>query len=127
VDVHQVCTSQTPDWHRVREKAKQFGFQPVVCQTLATCALLLGTPLPELYSSVSLPPKLRASSLGLTLDSPRAFSHLPLLERPWDKLRCIANVVLVPKPADRNFVRIPDALSFLYYPLRALRLIAKRV
>ena len=127
VDVHQICTSQPPAWQEVQEKAKRFGFELAVCQTLAACSLLLGTPLPELYSSVSLPPKLRASSLALTIGPPRVFSHLSLLERPWDKLRCVANVVLVPKPADRNFLRVPEVLSFLYYPLRALRLIAKRV
>jgi hypothetical protein len=127
VDVHQTCISQSPEWHRVKEKARRFGLEPAVCQTLAACSLLLGTPLPEIYSSVSLPPKLRASCLELSAGPPRVFSHLSLLKQPWDKLRCVANVVFVPKPADRNFLRVPEAISFLYYPMRALRLIAKRV
>ena len=126
-DVHQTCISQPPEWCGVQEKARRFGLEVAVCQTLAACSLLLGTPLPEIYSSVSLPPKLRSSCLALTAAPPRAFSHLSLLDRPWDKLRCVANIVFVPKPADRNFVRVPEALSFLYYPMRALRLIAKRI
>ena len=127
VDIHQLCVTQTLDWCRVKQKADQFGVDHLVRQTLATCSLLFEMPLPAVYAAVSLPPRSRLCALTLSHRTfPDVFSHLSLLERPWDRLRCVANIVLVPKPADRNFVRLPTALSFLYYPLRAVRLIAKR-
>jgi len=122
-----LCVTQTLDWYGVKQKADRFGVDRVVRHTLATCSLLFEMPLPGVYASVSLPPRSRLSALRLSHGTlPDVFSHLSLLERPWDRLRCVANIVLVPKPADRNFVRLPAALSFLYYPLRAVRLIAKR-
>jgi hypothetical protein len=125
-DLHQLCLCHPPDWHRLKEKAERFELDLVVRQTLAACFLLLGTPLPEGYPSVSLPAKLRPFPLSPTA-SEAMFSHLALLPRRWDKLRCVANILFVPKPADLDFMRLPAALSFLYYPLRALRLIGKRV
>jgi hypothetical protein len=127
VDVHHLSTSRPPDWRCVAHKAEQFGLDRVVARTLATCSLLLETPLPKAYSSVVLPARLASFPLMDLTGARRtaAFSHLPLLQQPWDKLRCVANVVFVPKPADRNFLRLPRALSLLYYPLRVLRLVAK--
>jgi hypothetical protein len=99
----------------------------VIGQTLAACSLLLGTPLSARYASVSLPAKVRIFPLPpFPARTPEAaFSQLTLLQRPWDKLRCAANIVFVPKPADQDFVHPPAALSFLYYQLRMLRLIRK--
>jgi Uncharacterised nucleotidyltransferase len=128
VDVHQICTNQPPEWRLVKEKAQRFGLARAVSQTLAICSLVLGTPVPEAFASVSVPEKLRRSVLMLCDGQYQpVFSHLLLLERPWDKMRCVANILLVPKPADRSFVHLPRAVSFLYYPLRAFRLLAKRV
>ena len=127
-DVDQLCVSQPPEWGRVKQKADQFCLESVVRRTLATCSLLFGTPLPEAYASVYLRPEWRRSALALSpKPEQQTLSHLSLLARPWDRLRCLANVILVPKPADRNFVRLPAALSVLYYPLRAVRLIGKRL
>ena len=129
VDLHQLCLRRPPDWRRLPEKAEQFELDRVLGQTLAACSLLLGTPLPGGYASVSLPAKVRLFPLTpLAASAPEsAFFPLTLLQRPWDKLRCAANIVFVPKPADQDFVHLPAALSFLYYPLRVLRLIGKRV
>lgn len=128
VDIHQMCLTQPPNWLQVKQKAERFGLDRVVRRTLATCSLLFETTLPAAYAADSLPPGscLPASALS-GKSRPRTFSHLSLLEKPWDKLCCVANVVFVPKPADRNFVRLPAALSFLYYPFRAVRLVAKRI
>lgn len=129
VDLHQLCQFRPPDWHRLAEKANQFDLDLVVGQTLATCSLLLGTPLSTGYASVSLPAKARLFPLTpLPAGAPgAAFLHLTLLQRPWDKLRCAANIVFIPKPADQDFVHLPAALRFLYYPMRVLRLLGKRV
>jgi hypothetical protein len=128
VDIHQLCLTQPPNWLQLKQKAERFGLDRVVRRTLATCSLLFETTLPAAYAADSLPPRLCLSALALSgKPRPSTFSHLSLLERPWDKFCCIANVVFIPKPADRNVVRIPEALSFLYYPFRAVRLIAKRI
>jgi hypothetical protein len=128
-DLHQLCLCRPPDWHRLKEKAERFELDLVVHQTLAACSVLLGTKLPEGYASVCLPAKLRLFPMTPVPPgaSEAAFFPLMLLQRPWDKLRCAANIVFVPKPADQNFVHLPAGLSFLYYPLRVLRLIEKRV
>jgi|SRR5215469_3049671 len=129
VDLHQLCLSRPPDWHRLAEKAKQFELELIVRQTLAACSLLLGTPLSTDYVSSSPPAKARLFPLTpFPAGAPEAaFLHLTLLRRPWDKLRCAANIVFIPKAADQDFVHLPAALRFLYYPMRVLRLLGKRV
>src|SRR5215472_1580530 len=98
VDIHQLCVTQTLDWYGVKQKADRFGVDRVVRHTLATCSVLFEMPLPAVYASVSLPPRSRLSTLRLSHGTlPDVFSHLSLLERPWDRLRCVANIVLVPK------------------------------
>ena|SRR5215469_1834993 len=126
VDLHHLSTTSPPDWERVKEKAEQLGLERVVRLTHITCSRLLGTPLPDVYKWDSLTTNLRLSRPELSRDPAEApFAHLELLHRPWDKLRYFANVVFVPKPADREFVRLPGSLSVLYYPLRTLRLLGK--
>jgi len=41
------------------------------------------------------------------------------------RLRCLAEIVFVPRLADSQAVALPASLSFLYYPLRPLRLALK--
>jgi len=126
VDLHQLSIASPPDWQRVKQKAKQFGVERVVRRTLIACSRLFGTPLPDVYKWDSFAPNLRFSPFELSNDpAETAFAHLELLPRRRDKLRYLANVVFVPKPADREFVRLPETLSVLYYPLRALRLLGK--
>lgn len=129
VDLHQLCTCRPPDWRRLTQKAEQFELDLVLGQTLAACSLFLGTPLPADYNSASLPTNVRFFPItpfpagGFET----ALSPMALLRHRWDKLRCAANIVLFPKPADQAFLRLHTAVSFLYYPLRVLRLIGKRL
>jgi len=126
VDLHHLAITSPPDWQRVKHKAEQFGLERVVGSTLITCSRFLGTPLPNVYNWDAFTTNLRFSPFDLSSGpSDAAFAHLELLRRPWDKLRCVANIVFVPKPADREFVRLPGTLSALYYPLRTLRLLGK--
>jgi len=126
VDLHQLSIASRPDWRRVKEKAKQFGVERIVRRTLITCSQLLGTPLPDVYNWDSVSTNLRFSPYELSSGPAEAvFAHLELLRRPWEKLRCLANIVFVPKPADREFLRLPRGLSVLYYPLRVFRLLGK--
>jgi hypothetical protein len=55
------------------------------------------------------------------------FFGLRLCERWWDRVRYAAVVLLVPGLADWTRCALPGWLSFLYYPLRLVRLVARRV
>jgi hypothetical protein len=46
-------------------------------------------------------------------------------ERALDALRGCYYVTIPPTPSDLTSIRLPNALSFLYYLLRPLRLIKK--
>ncbi len=128
-DIHQLCRRRPPAWPRLKEKAERFELDLVLRQTLAVCSHLLELRLPEEFVAVPPPAGLRLFPLEpLPHGAPEAaFYHLALLRRRWDKLRCAANIVFTPKLADRDFLRLPPALSLLYYPLRAVRLPWKRL
>ncbi|MEA5502413.1 nucleotidyltransferase family protein [Halotia wernerae UHCC 0503] len=52
-----------------------------------------------------------------------ALFHLKLIEHPGDKIWYCYEHIIVPTVADKNFVHLPQFLSFLYYFIRPLRLI----
>lgn len=127
VDIHQLASGGTVDWPETMAKAGQFEIDLVVRQTLAASAALLGTPLPSCCTPVTVP-----AGITLFADIPlpagaadNAFSlrHLRLLSRPLDKLRYISEVIFVPKLTDRDFLRLPRSLGFMYYVIRPPRLI----
>jgi len=51
--------------------------------------------------------------------------HLGVRERARDKLRYSLRLLLSPGVGDQTFLALPPAVSFLYYPLRPLRLAGK--
>ncbi len=126
-DIHQVASSASVDWQMVMKKAEHLELDLVVRQTLTACSLLLGTPMPEGYSPTALPAKVRlfpaAPFPAETVQTVLFPVHV--LRRPLDKLRCLAKIVLIPCLTDRDFLRLPSSLSFLYYPLRPMRLTCK--
>jgi putative nucleotidyltransferase-like protein len=120
-DIHEIQQLGLIDWQKLKNKAEQFELDSVVRQTLTLCALLLGTSMPKGLSPADLRTK-----IPFPAGAPQAaFSHLHVLTRPLDKLRCMATVVLVPKATDQQFLRLPSSLSFLYYPMRPMRLTLK--
>ncbi|HTT23852.1 MAG TPA: nucleotidyltransferase family protein [Candidatus Sulfotelmatobacter sp.] len=129
VDFDQLCKSRPPDWQPVKDKAEQFELELVLGQTLAVCSHLLGTPLPANCNSVSLPTKVLLFPQTPSNDGgfEAAVFPMTLLRHRWDKLRCAANILFIPRPADQRSLHLPPAVSFLYYPLRVLRLIGKRL
>jgi hypothetical protein len=79
---------------------------------------------PEGYPPTALPAKAR---LFPAEPSPEGTAHgalfpVHVLRRPLDKLRCLVTILLIPKLTDRDFLRLPSSLSFLYYPMRPMRL-----
>ncbi len=129
VDIHEIASSGLVDWQCVMKKTEEFEVGLAVRQTLAACSHLLGTRLPAYYSSVSLPEGVRLFPyLRVPVGDAQnafAFRHLRLLTRPWDKLRYFATVVFAPQLTDRDFLRLPPSLGFLYYPVRPVRLACK--
>ena len=127
-DIHEVVSSGRISWARVAEKAERFEIDLPVRQTLAVSSHLLETPMPEQYSTVTLPAGVRLFPFMVAADDPKnafAFRHLRLLPRLWDKVRYFSSIVFAPRPADLDFLRLPPALGFLYYVLRPPRLACK--
>jgi len=127
VDIHEISSFASVDWQMVMKKAEHLELDLVVRQTLTACSLLLGTPMPEGYSPTALPAKVRlfpaAPFPAATLQT--ALFPVHVLRRPLDKLRCLAKMILIPCLTDRDFLRLPTSLSFLYYPMRPMRLTCK--
>jgi hypothetical protein len=127
VDVHEISSFASVDWQMVMKKAEHLELDLVVRQTLTACSLLLGTPMPEGYSPIALPAKVRLfPAVPFPAETAEtALFPVHVLRRPLDKLRCLATILLIPMLTDRDFLRLPSSLSFLYYPMRPLRLTCK--
>jgi hypothetical protein len=130
-DINEICCSGGIDWGRVREKADRFRLAVVVELTLAACRRLFGTfdrePLPAGFRLALLPRGVRLfPAPGSAYAALRmGFAYSRLMPGVWEKLRCLAEIVFVPRLADRQAVALPASLGFLYYPLRPLRLALK--
>ncbi|HLW79923.1 MAG TPA: nucleotidyltransferase family protein [Terriglobia bacterium] len=148
-DIHQIATTQALDWAKVREKARRFGLESAVEQTLTACALLLGTPPPPGFAPGDAPQPLSAGASPQPLPATFVLRPLPAgvrlfpatptsggswaatrlqlfpLERRSGRLRMLAAFLFVPSPAEYEWLPLPAWLGFLYYPLRPLRLAFK--
>jgi hypothetical protein len=127
VDIHEISSFASVDWQMVMKKAEHLELDLMVRQTLTACSLLLGTPMPEGYSPTALLAKLHLfPAAPFPADTVRTtLFAVHVLRRPLDKLRYLAKNVLIPCLTDRDFLRLPTSLSFLYYPMRPMRLTCK--
>ena len=121
VDLDWIIARGALDWNVVREKATRFRWMEPVQSSLAACAALLETPVPEVF--LPLPPvEIRNRDSG-PLEIPRqtlfAFRLLPTFGQ---RLRFLAIRLFVPTAADCNFLQLPASLFWLYYFLRPFRL-----
>jgi len=124
VDIHEICRRGGLDWEKVRAKADRFGLTNVLEISLQASAALFETPLPSSPAMRALP-----GWLDLFPATPDpldiwqgALYPSRLFARPSEKIRYLARVLLAPTLAERRLIRLPAALSALYYPLRPLRL-----
>jgi len=124
VDMHEVCRRGGLDWEKVRAKADRFGLTEVLQISLQASAALFDTPLPSGPPARALPGWLDLfPATPVPLDIWQgALYPARLFARPFDKVRYLARVLLVPTLAERRLIRLPDSLRALYYPLRPLRL-----
>lgn len=125
------------DWGLVLVRARQQGDERMLLVGLALARELLGAVVPAAVSEA-----IEADSVATALarkicvryrqspDRPpgiveRSLFHLKAKERLRDKVGYCLHVLITPSVADWEFLRLPGALSFLYFLLRPIRLIRK--
>jgi hypothetical protein len=125
VDLDRICSRRMIDWEKVKQKAKWLGWEDAIRSSLSTCASLFDTPANPAFGLTAGP---RRSNVpppsDLQVPTEILFS-LNLLKTPAQKLRYLSIRLLVPTSADCEFLPLPSALFFLYYPLRPLRVAGK--
>lgn len=141
-DVAQIVrTYPALDWARVGRHAVRLGVSPAVGTGLLVASLVLDAPVPErILLSYARDGKCRAAAVEASRDVLtgglakrtyfyRAFlSKIRLMNHRRDQLRhakwFLGSAVrkIFPTEADRAALRLPRALSFLYYALRPIRL-----
>jgi hypothetical protein len=125
VDLHELYSSHDLDWEKLDKKAKQLDWQELLRISFLACHSLFDTPIPAKYLVGELPSWLKLFPDSAPAHLNGAFFATRLLETRLDKLRYAARVLLIPTLAELRLVRFPEFLSFLYYPLRPLRLVCK--
>jgi hypothetical protein len=132
IDIHDVCLSRSIDWDRLNNLAVRLEWNHILQLSLHYCKLLFGTPVPQTLSIDQLPGWAPAASLYPRAErirmgfGPASVSfRLHLLSRFSQKLAYIITVLFIPTGAEERLVHLPNVFSFLYYPLRPLRLLAR--
>jgi len=123
VDIHEVCVRGEVDWEKLQGKAKHLGWEDILRLTLHAAHTLFGSPIPAALTLTKLP---RWLQLFPAAPAPAPWRDvcfpLRLLKRRADKLRYLMRILFIPTLAERQLLRLPAPLGFLYYPLRPLRL-----
>jgi hypothetical protein len=124
VDIHDLCSSGNIKWDKLLSEARHLGWEKILRLTFHACRSLLNSPIPPKYSLGIFP-----SGVKLFPAAPatrrKAFFPVRLLRGPLEKVGYVTRVFLVPTLAERQLLRLPEFLGFLYYLLRPLRLASK--
>jgi hypothetical protein len=125
------------DWKRVFEEAGELGCTRMLSVSLLLARELLGAQLPEEVErrvaqdrgAEALAAELRKRMAYHTPGSTKTLEAARLAWRVFDSrrraVRLIAAFLFVPTEVDYSAMRLPSVLYWLYYPFRALRLLAK--
>jgi len=128
-------TSRTLDWDRIMREARRSGAGRMLALGLFLARSLLGARLPdEVRRLVEADPVVEALASGVRMRLfeergrrrgafERTLLQLRLLEHWGERIRFCRLALTTPTVADWKQVRLPPALSFLYYPLRVARLL----
>lgn len=130
-----LCIRQQPrlDWESIETTASRYGLRGILLTSLATCRLLLNTPLPSHLSEVF---------TGETVDAAQAFiaglndkhavgemqhhrTMLRLRERGRDRWSYLARLAVLPTEQEWDLVSLPRGLAWMYYALRLARVAGK--
>lgn len=124
-------------WEKILEQARVMGCERMLLLGLFLANDLLGAEVPsEMLIAMQKIPVVETlatrvyawlfSDLGKPSDGfNAALFHLRVRERLRDGLRYSFSIALAPTLADWTLLSLPSKLSFLYYPLRAVRLANK--
>jgi hypothetical protein len=125
------------DWQRVLSHAQEIHCRKIVALGLRLAHELLAAPVPagvldQLSSRESLEALVQqvvgrffnddAGSLSLTR---RIGFHLAIKDSRREQFRYCARLALTTTPVDWEMIQLPAVFSFLYFPLRAVRLLKK--
>ncbi len=125
------------NWNNIWERITKLRMKRMLLLGLSLAHELLNVELPEtIISKIEANPIVKSLSSQIcrqfyfpTADSfqssqlKSAFFHLKLIEHPQDKFWYCYEHLIVPTVGDKNFVHLPQSLSFLYYFIRPFRLI----
>jgi putative nucleotidyltransferase-like protein len=128
------------DWYATLDRATRLGGQRMLLLGLMLAAELLDAPVPDdLRARGQVDRAVRGLTRGI---GDRLFEQVSVQpvdgwewlrwytdvrERAADKLRCAWRIVFAPGPADWEWIRLPRALSGLYFLARLVRLAWKYV
>lgn len=114
------------DWMRVQDKIERFGFSDVLRPVFGACRAVLNTPLPPELT----PDNLRTvpdifSPPGLAAQVDHFFRCRGVVSGRSARAAYMVRRLFEPSYEDREIVRLPEALGFLYYATRLVRLALK--
>lgn len=125
------------EWNRVEHLAEIIHCRRMLHLGLFLANYLLGAKLPtHILEKIDTDPviKKKSANIGKTLfsqpdrsntsrvNSDFSMFHLAIKDRFPDKLRHVLNLIFLPSRQDWRYFSLPVNLSFLYYPLRPVRL-----
>jgi hypothetical protein len=137
-DIAQVlCTCGEINWEQVCDRAIKLRMTRILLLGLLITHELLEVKLPKtILQQIQADPLLKSlasqiytqlfyqtESLIPNQKVNRSLFHLSMIEHPLDKIWYCFEHLIVPTVADEVFLPLPQFLSFLYYPLRLIRLI----
>lgn len=132
-----IANDRELDWERAVDRAGRLGGERMLLLAVALANDLLSAGLPEaIFERIKADravKRLVARVRDGLFDEPRASSevltgglfYLRARERMQDRLRCCMRMATSPTIKDKSFIRLPNALSAFYYPLRPVRLVGK--
>jgi len=147
-DIAALTDSYTDaDWLAAFDRARQIGCQRMLVTALLFAHRLLDMPLPtvgpvglfrrrgirkavdELVGHLFPHPEAQTTEAPMKLKHHPALQayYLTLTDSPWRRSRDWLNWVGAPNRTDEAFIRLPKRLRFLYFFIRPLRLLLKRL
>jgi hypothetical protein len=147
-DIAALTDSYTDaDWLAAFDRAREIGCQRMLVTALLFTQRLLDMPLPtvgpvglfrhrgigkavdELTEHLFLHPDEQTAEAPMKLKHHPALQayYLTLTDSPWRRSRDWLKWVGSPNTADEAFIRLPKRLWFLYFLIRPLRLLLKRL
>jgi hypothetical protein len=127
VDIHEMSATPEIDWEKLRSKAERLGLERMLALTLSACHKLFDTPIAAELLINPLPEWMKFFPVSANSANVWKNNFFParLFKRPTEKLGYLARIAFLPTLNEQRLLPFPSFLSFLYYPLRPLRLMCK--